>query len=84
MIGSCLSFPVGRKREAESPKYHYWIKFSIARQTVAPISWAETPSKRSRLLTEDKKNMQIRTSRPKNGNKGAALIMRQPCDNEAN
>ena len=49
-----------------------------------PISWAETPSKRRRSLIEDKQNMQEQTSRQKKGNKGAALIMCEPCDNDVN
>ena len=49
----------------------------------SPISWAETLSKKRRLLTEDKKHI-LNERAGKKGNKGAALIMRQPCDNEAN
>ena len=39
MIDSCLPFAVGRhgKRDAMSPKYHYWVKFSIARQNCRMI-----------------------------------------------
>ena len=32
MIASCLPFAFGRKRDAISPNYYYWIKVSIARQ----------------------------------------------------
>ena len=38
---------------------------------------------RTRLFTEDEKQMQIKRSK-QNGNKGSQLIMREPGDNVAN